>query len=84
MLPPKLISIPAGTFLMGSDSGQDVERPVHRVHVDAFSLAETQVTVAEYAEFLADAKAPPPGRHCPAEQSPARSFRSRSRPLPSG
>jgi formylglycine-generating enzyme required for sulfatase activity len=60
MLPPKLISIPAGTFLMGSDSGQDVERPVHRVHVDAFSLAETQVTVAEYAEFLADAKAPPP------------------------
>lgn len=60
MLLPKLISIPAGTFLMGSDSGQDVERPIHRVFVDAFALAETQVTVAEYAEFLSDTKTPPP------------------------
>jgi formylglycine-generating enzyme required for sulfatase activity len=54
------IPIPAGSFLMGSDSGQDVERPVHRVALDAFSLAETQVTVAEYAEFLAATKIPPP------------------------
>jgi len=36
---------------MGSDAGQDVERPVHRVWVDAFALAETQVTVADYAQF---------------------------------
>jgi sulfatase modifying factor 1 len=47
-----MIEIPAGWFWMGSDAGQDVERPVHRVWVDAFSLAETQVTVAEYARFL--------------------------------
>ncbi len=37
---------------MGSEAGQDVERPVHRVWVDAFALAETQVTVAEYSAFL--------------------------------
>ncbi len=44
--------MPAGEFLMGCDTGQDVERPVHRVWVDAFSLAETQVTNAEYSQFL--------------------------------
>ncbi len=50
---PQLILIPEGYFLMGSDAGQDVERPVHRVWVDSFTMAATQVTVAEYAAFLA-------------------------------
>jgi formylglycine-generating enzyme len=49
---PRLVSIPAAWFLMGSASGQDCERPVHRVWVDAFELAATQVTNAEYAYFL--------------------------------
>ena len=51
---PRLISIPAGWFLMGCDSGQDNEKPVHRVRVDAFQLASTQVTNAEYSVFLRD------------------------------
>ncbi len=37
---------------MGSASGQDCERPVHRVWVDSFLLASTQVTNAEYERFL--------------------------------
>lgn len=45
--------VPAGSFLMGSDEGQDDERPVHRVWVDAFELAVYPVTCAEYARFLA-------------------------------
>lgn len=49
---PKLVSIPAGWFLMGSEDGQDNERPVHRVWVDGFRLAECQVTNAEYAKFV--------------------------------
>jgi sulfatase modifying factor 1 len=44
--------IPAGTFLMGSDAGQEDERPVHRVRVDAFDMAIHPVTRAEYARFL--------------------------------
>jgi formylglycine-generating enzyme required for sulfatase activity len=60
-LEPRLIPIPAGWFLMGSDSGQDCERPIHRVWIDSFSLAATQVTNAEYARFLqATGAAPPP------------------------
>jgi formylglycine-generating enzyme len=46
--------VPAGAFLMGSDAGQDDERPAHRVHVDAFLLSIFPVTRREYAAFLTD------------------------------
>ncbi len=46
------VRIPGGEFLMGSDEGQDDERPPHRVRVDAFDLAVYPVTQAEYAAFL--------------------------------
>lgn len=55
------MEVPAGWFVMGSSSGQDVEQPEHRVWVDAFAIAEVQVTNAEYACFLsASGSAPPP------------------------
>lgn len=50
---PRMLSIPEGWFLMGGESGQDNERPIHRVWVDAFELAAYQVTNADYAHFLA-------------------------------
>jgi len=66
LLEPALVAIPAGSFLMGSKSGQDCERPIHRVFVDAFLLAATQVTNAEYARFLVTTDAaPPPFWHDP-------------------
>ena len=49
---PLRIHIPAGWFSMGSDSGQNVEAPVHRVWVDSFDIAATHVTVDEFARFL--------------------------------
>ncbi len=52
-LDPRMVQIPEGWFLMGSDAGQENERPVHRVWVDAFELAACQVTNADYARFLA-------------------------------
>jgi formylglycine-generating enzyme len=57
---PLMIRIPDGWFLMGSDAGQDNERPVRRVWVDGLLLAATQVTNAEYALFLRDAHREPP------------------------
>jgi formylglycine-generating enzyme len=45
---------------MGSAAGQDCERPVHRVWVDTFLLAATQVTNAEYERFLKSSNASPP------------------------
>jgi formylglycine-generating enzyme len=49
---PQLVSIPAGWFVMGSESGQDNERPIHRVWVGEFLLAKCQVTNAEYTRFV--------------------------------
>ena len=46
------VRIPAGRFAMGSDAGQDDERPVHDVELDAFECAVYPVTVEEYAAFL--------------------------------
>ena len=61
---PSLISIPEAWFLMGSASGQDCERPVHRVSTDAFLLAATQVTNTEYECFVnSTASDPPPFWH---------------------
>ncbi|HUJ32762.1 MAG TPA: SUMF1/EgtB/PvdO family nonheme iron enzyme [Candidatus Acidoferrum sp.] len=50
---PPMVRIPEGWFQMGSESGQDNERPVHRVWIDSFELAACQVTNSDYAFFLA-------------------------------
>lgn len=59
---PGMARIPEGWFWMGSATGQDNERHVHRVWVDTFELAECQVCNSEYAQFL-DATGHPPPPH---------------------
>lgn len=48
-----MILIPAGSFVMGSDHHYPEERPAHEVHVDAFAVSATPVSVAEFAAFVA-------------------------------
>ena len=57
---PTLVHIPAGWFRMGCDTGQDNEKPVHRVWVDEIQLGACQVSNAEYARFLRDSGSLPP------------------------
>ena len=57
---PMLVLIPEGWFHMGSDQGQDNEKPIHRVWVDAFHLAAQQVTNSDYSRFLETTGTPPP------------------------
>lgn len=59
-LQPALVSIPEGWFSMGSEVGQDNERPVHRVWVDALQIAAYQVTNADYERFLRATGVQPP------------------------
>ena len=51
---PGMVLIPAGEFTMGSDApdAQPNERPVRRVRVDAFLIDRTEVTNAQFAEFV--------------------------------
>ncbi len=48
----EMIRIPAGTFLMGSNSGPEDERPQHRVEVAEFFIDRTKVTNSQFALFL--------------------------------
>jgi formylglycine-generating enzyme required for sulfatase activity len=58
---PQLMLIRAGWFWMGSESGQENERPAHQVWIDDFELAAFQVTNAAYTVFLeATGREPPP------------------------
>lgn len=56
-----LVPIPAGPFMMGSDTGPADERPNHRVDLPAYSIERTPVTNRQFAEFL-NAKGPGPSR----------------------
>ena len=47
-----MVYVPAGDFQMGSEDGNDDERPVHTVYLDAYWIDQTEVTNQMYAVFL--------------------------------
>jgi formylglycine-generating enzyme required for sulfatase activity len=47
-----MIYVQGGDFNMGSNSGEDDEKPVHKVHVDGFYVDKYEVTNAQFCEFL--------------------------------
>ena len=52
--------IPAGTFQMGSTTGDVDEVPVHTVELDVFYIDQHEVTNAKYQTFVAATGHPPP------------------------
>jgi len=62
----KWILLPGGTFEMGSNNGEDDEKPVHNVTLSAFEIAETEVTVAQYRACMqaGACTAPDTGEDC--------------------
>lgn len=57
---PELTRISAGAFRMGSECGQENERPVHLVELKGFALATYQVTNQEYRRFVLATRSPAP------------------------
>ena len=53
--PNGMVMIPSGTFMMGSDGPQarPDEGPVHSVKVNGFWIDQTEVTNAQFADFVA-------------------------------
>jgi sulfatase modifying factor 1 len=52
--PPGMVWLPGGEFTMGSDDPEaaPAERPAHRVRVDGFWMDVTEVTNAQFREFV--------------------------------
>ena len=48
-----MVLIKGGKFLMGTDDGMPFEAPVHQVQVKSFWMDRHEVTVAEFAKFVA-------------------------------
>ncbi len=57
-LPPfmDMAPVPGGTFDMGSNDGGADEKPVHAVTVSGFQMGKYEVTVAQFAQFVAAEK----------------------------
>ncbi len=51
-IPEGMVMIPAGEFQIGSNDGEDDEKPVHTVYVDAFYIDTHEVTNAQYKTFV--------------------------------
>lgn len=52
---PRMVEIPIGDFLMGSEDGEEgrPEGPVHKVRISRqFALARTETTVAQFQAFI--------------------------------
>jgi formylglycine-generating enzyme required for sulfatase activity len=56
----EMIYIPAGEFYMGSDDGNDNQRPMHKIYVAAFYIDRYPVTNEEYKLFVDDTGYPVP------------------------
>src|SRR5688572_7639681 len=47
-----MVWIPAGTFWMGSESGQSDEKPVHKVSLSGYWIDKTEVTNDQFEKFV--------------------------------
>lgn len=47
-----MVEIPVGTYMMGSESGNDNEQPVHEVSLEGFWMDQTEVTNSMFTDFL--------------------------------
>jgi len=63
-----LVLCPAGEFMMGSEKGDDSEKPVHRVRItEPFYMGKYQVTQEEYEKVTGDKPSNFEGKRTPVE-----------------
>ncbi|HTL05729.1 MAG TPA: bifunctional serine/threonine-protein kinase/formylglycine-generating enzyme family protein, partial [Gemmatimonadales bacterium] len=57
---PDMVLIKGGDYTIGSDQGPSSARPAHQVSLRPFGIDIREVTVGEYAAYVATGRAPPP------------------------
>ena len=50
--PDNMVYVEGGSFMMGSNDGDDEEKPVHKVTVSSFWIGKYEVTQAEYSQYM--------------------------------
>jgi len=55
-----MVLVPEGDFVMGSDNGDEDERPVHTVYLDEFYIDKYEVTNLDYRVCVVDGVCKPP------------------------
>jgi len=48
----EMVNIPGGSFMMGSNEGDDDEKPVHRVTISGFQMGKYEVTQAQWKSVM--------------------------------
>jgi formylglycine-generating enzyme required for sulfatase activity len=56
----ELVFVPAGCFEMGSELGEDDERPLHEICLNSFWIGRTEITNEDYAECVETGPCSPP------------------------
>ncbi len=51
-VPDNMVLVEGGTFMMGSNDGEDDEKPVHQVTVSSFMIGKYELTVGEFRAFV--------------------------------
>jgi len=51
---PEMVFVEGGTFMMGSNSGDADEKPVHEVTLSSFSIGKYEVTQAQWQAVMGD------------------------------
>lgn len=49
---PEMVTIPAGSFLRGSETGRSTERPVHKVSVKSFMIGRVEITQKQWRDVM--------------------------------
>jgi formylglycine-generating enzyme required for sulfatase activity/tRNA A-37 threonylcarbamoyl transferase component Bud32 len=55
-----MAAIPGGSYTVGRDAGPALARPAHTVELAPFGIDRREVTVGDYADFVATGRVPPP------------------------
>jgi formylglycine-generating enzyme required for sulfatase activity len=63
------VAMPAGVFMMGSDSGKGDERPRHQIRLESFRISPTPITNRQYFTFLEES-----GRQRPKDPGFAKNY----------
>ncbi|MDT4966965.1 MAG: gamma-glutamyl hercynylcysteine S-oxide synthase, partial [Acidobacteriota bacterium] len=51
-VPPGMVAVLGGDFMMGRDDGDEYERPQHRVNVSPYYIDVYETTCEQYADFI--------------------------------